>query len=257
MNTGHEKEEKFEELRPYEKFEKYGAEALTDSELLAVVIKSGCKGKSAVELAAEILYPHFDDTDSSDLKHIKYTDNRVHDAYKCNAPCGLVRLMNLSEDDVRSMKGIGRVKLIQLCCIAELSKRIAKEQAVCRLNITSPDSVADYYMEMLRHKSEEEVHVMLLNSRNNIIKSVMISMGTATYSAVSPREIFMAALKYKASGVIVVHNHPSGDPSPSREDIAVTQRLVKAGRIMDIPVLDHIILGDCRFLSLKEKGMMS
>ena len=255
MNTGHEKEEKFEELRPYEKFEKYGAEALTDPELLAVVIKSGCKGKSAVELAAEILYPHFDDTDSSDLKHIRYTDSRVQDPYRDNAPCGLVRLMNLSEDDVRSMKGIGRVKLIQLCCIAELSKRIATEQAVCRLNISSPDSVADYYMEMLRHKSEEEVHVMLLNSRNNIIKSVMISMGTATYSAVSPREIFMAALKYKASGVIVVHNHPSGDPEPSSDDIVLSEKLKELGTMMSIPLRDFLIIGDNRYTSFLERGL--
>lgn len=218
-------------LRPYEKFEQLGAEALTDEELLAVVIKSGCRGKSAVELAGEILYQ----------------DKSIS---------GLLRLMYISEEDIRCIRGIGRVKLIQIACISELSKRIAREQAEKRLSISCPESVADYYMETLRHKSEEEVHLMLLNARNEMMKSLMISRGTATYSAVSPREVFMAALKYRASGIIMVHNHPSGDPSPSRDDIALAQNVLKLGEMMCIPLRDFMIIGDNIYTSFLEKGLL-
>ena len=219
------------DLRPYEKCEAFGPESLTDAELIAVVIKTGSRGRSAVELSEEILYGG---------------DNEK----------GLVRLISTSPEELTCHKGIGRVKCIQLSCIFELSKRLAREHARLGLEADSPKSVSDFYMAELTSRSEEEVHLMLLNTKNRLIKSVMVSRGTVNTSAVSPREIFIIALKYKAAAVILVHNHPSGDPAPSKEDIRFTSELYKLGRLMNIPLRDSIIIGNGIYMSFLEKGML-
>lgn len=219
-------------LRPYEKFEEYGPGNLTDAELVAVIIKSGCKGVSAVELAEKILGGN--DT----LRQ------------------GIGRLMLVTEDELRTYKGIGRVKTIQLLCLAELAKRISREQAFDRLAINDPRSVVSYYMEKLRYESEEEVYLMLLTSRNTLISSIMISKGTVNASVISAREVFIAALKHKAARMIVVHNHPSGDPEPSPEDISFTKNIYELGKIMNIYLLDSLIVGDNKYISLKAMGIL-
>ena len=155
-----------------------------------------------------------------------------------------------------SIKGIGEKKSKKLYAIAEITRRLM--QTVDRTNIIhGPEDVAHFLMPKLRFETVEHFGVMVLNTKNHIIADTIITTGSLTASVVHPRELFREVLKYPAASVIVYHNHPSGDPAPSHEDIAVTRRLVKAGEILDIPVLDHIIIGDNRFVSLKEKGMMN
>jgi len=219
------------DLRPYEKCEACGVEALTDAELLAVILKSGSRERSAVLLAEEILYSE----DSTD---------------------GLLRLMHWSQEDYKAIKGVGRVKALQLLCVAEISRRISRRRAEEHLKLNDPASVAGYYMEHLRHANEEEVHLMLLDSRNRFIRSVMVSRGTVNRSAVSSREIFTAALKNRAAAFIMIHNHPSGRPTPSNEDIVMTFNLMRCGRMMNIPIRDSIIIGDNCFISFVDSGIM-
>ncbi len=219
-------------LRPYEKCEALGADSLSDAELIAVMIRSGSRGKSAVELAEEILLG----------------DGKTS--------AGLNRLMQLDADELTKFKGIGRVKSIQISCLCELAKRIARQQAVSGLSADSPKTVAGFYMGELRFKPAEEVHLMLLNSKNRMLKSVMISRGTVNSSQVSPREVFLSALKYKAASMILIHNHPSGDPNPSEEDICFSRQLYKLGILMNIPLRDSIIIGDNIYTSFLEKGLL-
>ena len=218
------------DLRPYEKCEKYGTETLTDAELLAVILKTGSREKSAVKLAEEILFS--DGTGD-----------------------GLLNLMYYGPEDYRCVKGVGRVKALQLLCVAELSRRISRTRAEARLDLHSPSSVAEYYMEHLRHRTEEEVHLMLLDSRNKLMRSVMLSRGTVNASSVSPREIFSFALRYGAAAFILVHNHPSGRPEPSREDILMTGSLLRLGQLMNIPLRDSLIIGDRCYVSFLEDGL--
>ena len=155
-----------------------------------------------------------------------------------------------------SIKGIGEKKSKKLYAIAEITRRLM--QTVDRSDVIhGPEDVAHFLMPKLRFETVEHFGVMVLNTKNHIIADTIITTGSLTASVVHPRELFREVLKYPAASVIVYHNHPSGDPDPSREDIAVTRRLVKAGEVLDIPVLDHIIIGDNRFVSLKEKGLMN
>ena len=155
-----------------------------------------------------------------------------------------------------SIKGIGEKKSKKLYAIAEITRRLM--QTVDRSDVIhGPEDVAHFLMPKLRFETVEHFGVMVLNTKNHIIADTIITTGSLTASVVHPRELFREVLKYPAASVIVYHNHPSGDPDPSREDIAVTRRLVKAGDVLDIPVLDHIIIGDNRFVSLKEKGLMN
>ena len=156
----------------------------------------------------------------------------------------------------RAISGIGEKKTLTLLAIKELAKRLA-----CRVNtkieiIHGPEDVAHFAMPRYRDEKKEHFAILLLNTKNHIIGLRDISIGSLTASIVHPREVFKEAALQSAAAIILLHNHPSGDPSPSREDISVTQRMVKAGKIMDIPVLDHVILGDGRWMSLKEKGLL-
>lgn len=215
------------ELLPYEKCMTHGVESLTDAELLAVILRCGKKGESALSLAGKILGLSPDGS-------------------------GLLGLCHLSHDDYMSVSGIGYVKSIQLECIGELSKRLSmasKKQGLC---FRDPGSVASYFMELLRHKEKEHMLAVMLDTRNRMIKSPCISTGTVNASLISTRDLFIEALKLRAVSMILIHNHPSGDPSPSEEDLRVTDKVIRAGELMDIRLMDHIIIGDNTYVSLSE-----
>lgn len=215
--------------RPYEKCETSGAEALSDAELLAVIIRTGTNKLRAIDLAVNILN------------------------YSPSCP-GLKGLNYLTLNELTSIKGIGRVKAIELLCLTELTKRMAREIHKDSLKLVTPQSVANYYMQDMRHLTREQVMLLMMDSKNKIIKDMIISTGTINTSLMPIREIFVQALKYEAVNTIVLHNHPSGDPSPSSEDIRVTKRLIEAGNLIGITLMDHIIIGDNRYSSLKEQG---
>ncbi len=215
------------EEQPYEKCLERGAHQLTDTELLAVILRTGTAGQSAYELAGKILQ-------------------------KCSAYQGILGICHLSMDELLSMRGVGKVKAIQIKCIAELARRISKATAACQICMSDPATVADYFMEDLRHEEQEQLIVLMLNTKNRIIKEQLMFKGTVNYSCISPREIFVEAVKAKAVFIVLVHNHPSGDPTPSREDVLMTRQIQEAGEILGIILLDHIIIGDNCYTSLKE-----
>ena len=219
-----------EEDRPYEKCLRLGAECLTDSELLAVLLRTGTKGSPSVEMAEAVL---------------RLSKDRE----------GLLGLHHLSLTQLQGVKGIGKVKAIQIKCIGELSKRIATATAKKGLSFQHPASIADYYMEQLRHEEQELLICMMLDTKNHLLGDEMIFKGTVNSSLANPREIFLSAVSYHAVGILLVHNHPSGDCTPSEADISFTQRIKEAGELLGIPLLDHIIIGDCKYLSFREQGI--
>ena len=221
------------EDRPYEKCLESGATSLTDAELLAVIIRTGSREETSLELARQIL-------------SLEGQENR------------LLGLLHHSLEDYCRIKGVGKVKGAQLMCIGELSRRIwnckARETPV---SFTHPEQIADYYMEDMRHLEQENLKLLLLNTKNILLRDITVSRGTVNASCATPREIYIEALRFRACGIILLHNHPSGDPTPSAEDVAVTRQIQKAGELTAIPLLDHIIIGDGRFISLKERGYIS
>lgn len=219
------------DTRPYEKCLKYGCNSLSDSELLAIIIRTGTKSEGVLSLAEKIISFH------------KNSE-------------GLSNLTDFSYEELISINGIGSVKAVQILCIAELARRISKEKAKSVLDFSKPETIADYYMEDLRHLKREKLLIVFLNTKCRFIGDCTISSGTINQSFMVPREIFIEALKRNAAGIVVLHNHPSGDPTPSREDILSTNRIIEAGKLIGIPVFDHIIIGDNAYVSLKEKGIL-
>lgn len=222
--------EKPKELRPYERCMEYGPEVLNDAELLAVVLRTGAVGVESVELGSQILH-------------------------LVSPQKGIAGLGNLSMRELMEIKGIGKVKAVQIQCIVELSRRMSKAIMAESVSFHNPASVAQYYMEDLRHLTQEQMTLILLNTKSVRMKEIVIFKGTVNSSIVSPREIFVEAMRYGAVFVVLLHNHPSGDPTPSTEDILVTKRLREAGKIVGIPLIDHIIIGDNNYVSLKERGI--
>ena len=222
-----------EAQRPYEKCFSQGEAALSDCELLAVILRSGTQGLNSLELAQEIL--QYMETSS-------YT--------------GLTGLLHISVQDLMEIHGIGQVKAVQLKCIGELSKRIARTAARPQMVMNNPSSVASYYMEELRHEEQEVVICMMSDVKGHFLGDKVLTRGTATGSLVTPREIYMEALRRHAVSLILVHNHPSGDPSPSESDILLTRRVQEAGNVIGISLLDHIIIGDKRFLSFRQQQII-
>lgn len=217
--------------RPYEKCEIYGPGHLSDAELLAVVLRNGTKDKTAVELSREIF--------------------ALHPYYQ-----GLLGICHLSIEELRKISGIGNVKAIQILCIVELSKRLAATKAEKKLSFHSPKSIADYYMEGMRHLNREEMILIFFNGKNKVIKELKVSVGTVNQTVASPRELFVEALRCEAVSVITIHNHPSGDPTPSRQDILTTRRMKEAGELVGIPLSDHIIIGDHAYVSFREEQII-
>ncbi|MCI6887112.1 MAG: DNA repair protein RadC [Lachnospiraceae bacterium] len=218
--------------RPYERCLREGPEALSDAELLSIIIRTGSREDNSLELASKVLA-------------LNYPKE------------GILGLLHLSLPELMTIKGIGKVKGTQLLCIGELSRRIWKRRAMEEtLVFQNPESVAAYYQEDMRHKTQEQFHVMMFNSKQVLIRDTLLSKGTVNASLAAPREILIEALRYQAVTMILVHNHPSGDPEPSKEDILLTKRIKEAGEWIGIPVLDHIIIGDNSFVSLKERGLI-
>ena len=218
-------------VMPYEKFMTHGASALTEAELLAIILRTGTKNYSALDLAQKIL--------------------SIAGQEK-----GLNSLHHLSLEELMEIPGIGEVKAVKVKCLAELAVRMARERAAQTLRFDTPHTVADYYMEIMRHQEKEIVLLLLLDNKLKLIEEYMISMGTVKASLLSPREVFVQALKCRACYLMLLHNHPSGDPHPSRQDIVITQKIKEAGELMDIPLLDHIIVGDGCYISLKEEEIL-
>ena len=219
-----------EEL-PYDKFLRLGAENLSDAELLAIMLRTGTKDKTPIELGRDIL---------------KLAGERF----------GLLGLHHFDVKELMQIPGIGEVKAVQLLCIAEIAKRTANMSAKTKLCFDKPETVASYYMEQLRHKTTEHLTLVLLDNRKNILNETVISVGTSNATLVSPREIGIRALRFEAAYMMLLHNHPSGDPTPSRQDILVTRKIKEVSDLVEIPLLDHIIIGDNRYTSFNQKGLL-
>ena len=209
-------------LLPYEKFLKSGAASLSEAELLAIILRTGTRNCPALALAGQVL------------------------SLSCGRERGLNALHHISLAELMDIPGIGEVKAVKIKCIAELSKRMAMERAGQELKFDAPKTVASYFMEELRHE----------DNRLHLIEKYVLSIGTVNESLLSPREVFVQALKCKASHVMLLHNHPSGDALPSGQDILITKKIKEAGELVGIPLIDHIIIGDGCYTSLKEKGLL-
>lgn len=217
---------------PYEKFISLGAQSLTDSELLAIVIRTGTKEMSAKELGEEVL--------------------RVADKYGN----GLLGLYHIPLSELMQIKGIGKVKAVKLKVIAELCVRMSQSKAKEQLAFTKPYSVADYYMERFRHEKVEHILLLLLDSGLHLLEEELISTGTVNASLLSPREVYICAFRAQATHIMLLHNHPGGNPVPSNNDIEITNRISEIGKTIDIPLLDHIIIGDNSYFSFKESKLI-
>ncbi|MFB9327250.1 DNA repair protein RadC [Paenibacillus aurantiacus] len=216
------------EERPRERMMTVGAEALSHAELLAILLRTGTKRESAVLLAARIL-----------------------------KECGNLRgLVDMSVEELTAIRGIGPAKAVQLLAGIELGRRLAKSRQGELPAIRKPQDAAELVMDEMRYLKKEHFVCLFLNTKNQVIVKETLSVGTLNASLVHPREVFRAAIKCSSASIVCVHNHPSGDPTPSPEDIAMTRRLKEAGELVGIDVLDHLVIGDNRFVSLKEQGLM-
>ena len=168
----------------------------------------------------------------------------------------LLNIHQLTFDKLKSIKGIGKVKAVQILCLSELAKRLSKAKAKERLSFTLPSSIADYYMEEMRHQKQEHMKLLMLNTKSKLIGETNISKGTVNAALVSPRELFIEALDKEAVSIILLHNHPSGDPAPSTNDILLTKRVKDAGALIGVELLDHIIIGNNCYMSFCESGLI-
>ena len=215
---------------PYERFSAYGPGSLTNAELLALILRTGTRSLSATQLADQIL--KLKDPDNSSFKV----------------------LFELSMEDLLAVRGIGEVKAVKILCLSEIARRIGQDQARKKLSFQNPSSVADYYMESLRHKDQEHCILMMLDNRLSLIRDEILYIGTANLTVVSSRDIYRKALQAGAVRIMLIHNHPSGDPTPSRQDIEISEKIREAGELLDIELLDHLIIGDGCYSSLREAG---
>ncbi len=217
--------------RPYEKCLRLGPGALSDAELLAVIIRTGSRECTSLELAGQLL--------------------------QLEGREGLSGLLSHSLADFCRIKGIGKAKGAQLLCVGELSRRIWNSRVrKGPLSFHDPGEVAEYYMEDMRHLKQEEIRAMYLNTKQDLIRERLISRGTVNSSVITPRELLTEALGCLAVGMILVHNHPSGDITPSKADILITERVQQAGEIVGIHLIDHIIIGDRRFFSFRQQKII-
>lgn len=214
--------------RPRERLLKYGAASLSNQELLAIILRTGTKQESVLQLANRLL-THFD---------------------------GLRMLKEATIEEMVSISGIGEAKAIQIMAVLEIGKRIHQLTFEDRYVIRSPEDGANYVMEEMRFLTQEHFVALYLNTKNQVIHKQTVFIGSLNASIVHPREVFKEAFKRSAASLICIHNHPSGDPTPSREDIEVTKRLSECGKMLGIELLDHLIIGEQKFVSLKEKGYL-
>ncbi len=214
-----------EEERPREKLLQQGPARLSNAELLALILSTGRKNETALALSQRLL-------------------GRLE---------GWRGLLEASLEEMMEIEGIGLAKAAQLKAVAEISQRLP-QTGVAEEVLSSPASAAEVLMPRLRYLQQEKFCVVLLNTKNMVIAVEEVTIGGLNSSLVHPREVFKRAIRRSSAAIILAHNHPSGDPSPSREDIMVTRRLIEVGDLVGIQVLDHIIIGDGRFLSLKQEG---
>lgn len=217
------------EERPMEKGLYQGMEVLSNTELLALVINSGTKQQSAIGLAEDII---------------------------CRSG-SIAALRDLSAQELMEIPGIGPGKASRILAALELGKRISAKPSGRPANVDNPDDIAALFMEEMRSLKQESFRVLLLNTKGDILSVETISVGELNRAPVHPREVFRPAVKKSAAAVILIHNHPSGDPRPSSEDIHTTVRLMECGRLMGIRVLDHLIIGDGEYISLSQLGAMN
>lgn len=216
------------EDRPRERLIKYGAEVLSNSELLAILIRVGTKDESAIKIAQRMV---------STNEGLQYVSTST--------------VQELSE-----IKGIGAAKASQIKAAIELGRRLRNFRTDHRVKINRPQDAIEILMEDMRYLKNEHLRVIFLNTKNIIIDVKDLSIGSLNSSVVHPREIFSEAIRKSSSSIIVCHNHPSGDPTPSQEDINITKRLHEVGKLIGIDLLDHLIIGDGNYISLKEKGII-
>ena len=216
------------EDRPRERFIQYGATSLSNQELLAILLRTGTKKESVIQLANRLL---------------QYFE-------------GLNLLKDASIEEMTAIKGIGTAKAVQVLAAIELGRRISNLKYNDRYVIRSPQDGANYVMNDMRFLTQEHFVCLFLNTKNHVIGKQTVFVGSLDSSIVHPREVFKEAIRRSSASVICLHNHPSGDPTPSREDIAITRTLREAGELVGISLLDHVIIGDGKYVSLKEQGYL-
>lgn len=216
--------------RPYEKAETEGVERLSDRELLTVFIRSGTKAERADQVALHLLEICGED--------------------------GLQALWNLALEELMRIPGIGKVKAIQLLCACELARRMARGKRLSGTKISSSADVVSYYNMQLKYQPRECLILLILDSKNRILADEIMSIGSIRASVADPREIFLTAIRKNGVSIILLHNHPSGDPEPSSEDIQTTRRIAQAGEILGVRLLDHIIIGQNSYVSLLAEGYL-
>ncbi len=214
--------------RPRERLVQKGAQSLSNQELLAIILRTGTRNESVLQVAQRMLQ-HFE---------------------------GLRLLKHATIEELTAIKGIGSAKAIQVLASLELGQRVMQLHPDEKYKILSPEDGANYVMEDMRFLNQEHFVAVYLNTKNQVIHKQTVFIGSLNASLVHPREVFKEGIKRSAASLICFHNHPSGDPTPSREDIEVTKRLLESGKILGIDLLDHIIIGDKQYVSLKEKGYL-
>lgn len=224
---------KFKDLpdseKPREKLVNFGSEPLSDAELLAILLRTGNKNKTVLELAQEMIKNY-----------------------------GLQGLAQMEVEELKSeISGIGLAKAAEIRAVFEIAARVQNKSVNSKKTISGPGDVADIMINKLQHLKQEHFFTILLTTKNTIISYEEISRGGLNIASIFPREVFNKALKKGAAKMILVHNHPSGDPTPSSEDINLTNRLMEAGKLTGVRVLDHIIIGEGEYISLKEQGLIN
>lgn len=216
------------ELRPRERLIQFGASSLSNAELLAIVLGTGTKNRNTVQLSEKLL-THFQTIDS---------------------------IYRSTVEELCDIDGIGEAKAAKLLASLELGRRVSAASPAERPTISDPEDVVELLMPGMRYLDREHFKAIILNTKHQVLRIVDISIGSLSSSVVHPRELYKMVIRHNGAAVIVAHNHPSGDPTPSSEDIAVTKRLSEAGAVLGVELLDHVVLGDGRFVSLKEYSLM-
>lgn len=211
--------------RPREKMAANGAAVLTDAELIAILLRTGTAEKSAIDIASEMT------ADGGLYKRL----------------AGITRLNELT-----NIKGLGQAKAATVLAALEIGRRIASAKPIEKIHLSCPQDVADFLMPRLRYAAKEQFVVILLNNKNKVVGTEVVSEGSLSSSIVHPREVFAPAILHHAAAIMVAHNHPSGDPKPSIEDEEVTRLLLRSGKVLGIPMIDHVIIGDGNYYSFLE-----
>ena len=217
-----------ENERPRERILRYGGEVLSNAELLAIILRTGTANENVLNLSSRVIK-------------------------NCG---GLNGILNMSAEGFMSISGIGKAKAAEILAVVEISKRFKSFQSGENIKITQPVDAANIVMEKMRSMKKECLKLIMMNTKNIIISIKDVSIGSLNSSIVHPREVFTEAIKNSSASIIICHNHPSGDPTPSNEDINITYRLRECGKLLGIELVDHIIIGEGNYISMKEKGIL-